>query len=267
MSNGIPGTGGWFVRRGKNSFGPYSWDQVVEHARAGRIGKSDMLFDPSAGAWAKAPAVASLFGPGGAAAGSAVGLSAAAKAAAILVAVLAVGLAAALMVVVDTGPMWSLAGLTPSDYIENSVNQVIDQANHPEQQTASAALPPEGVCYKGTFDSVEAESATKNLTYSDTCYLWVYTGENGTQAKFSYGDGLVDGWPGTQSTVPPSGLWGSYTFTNPRSLVEIVEIRAQLSEATARGTIKNTTRIGSFKEGTFSAQRIPYEEYRAAVID
>jgi hypothetical protein len=226
-----------------------------------------MLFDPSVGTWAKAPAVAALFGPGGAATGMAVGLSAAAKTAAVIVAALAVGLAAAVGMLAWSSPTWGLFGITPGTFVEDSVNQVVGQANAPAEQTASAALPPEGVCYKGTFDSVVAESATQDLTYSDTCYLWVYTTDTGTQAQFNYGDTLGDGWPGTHSTVPPNGIWGVYTFSNPRSLVEIVEIKVQLGEDSAQGTIRNTNDVGSFKEGTFTAKRVTYEEYKATVLD
>jgi hypothetical protein len=34
---------GWYVSRKGQTFGPYSWDQIAQHASVGRIGKADMI--------------------------------------------------------------------------------------------------------------------------------------------------------------------------------------------------------------------------------
>ncbi len=256
------GTGGWFVRRGSRSYGPYSWDQIVEHARAGRIGTRDSLFDPATGAWSRAPKVASLFGPGGAATGTLVGLTAAKIAVAIvLILATVIGIGLALVFVNDSST-------TPQEYLEESLWSISEAVDDEADSTRVVALPPEGVCYKGTFDSTWLESASQTYNRSDTCYLWVYATEDGTYANFSFGDSFVDGWPGAMQDGPVHDIWGEYTFSNPDSLVEVVRIEVGLDEdSMTEGSITNTNDVGNFKSGTFSGGRVSYEEYRDAVID
>ena len=81
--------GAWHVTRGGQTFGPYTWEEVVHHTNGGRIGRGDKLFDPRSGTWAKPSKVPGLLGPGGAATIPA-GLAAYAMTAAVILGLLAV---------------------------------------------------------------------------------------------------------------------------------------------------------------------------------
>lgn len=52
---------GWYVSRGGEVFGPYTWDRVLEHAHAGLITPDDLVMRPGSDAWVRANEVPALF--------------------------------------------------------------------------------------------------------------------------------------------------------------------------------------------------------------
>jgi hypothetical protein len=250
-----PPTSGWYVTRKGQQYGPYSWDEIAHHAQAGRIGHRDKILDPRTGAWAKPKQVPGLFGAGGAATVPA-GISTA-----TLVAVgIVIGLAACL------GALMAYQLVRPDSLVNAWVQSITSpQRQQPATSASDDEIPPEGLAYKGTFnyESLEGQG-TPNLQHTEECWLWIYTDENGTFASFNYGEYAVDGWP-----VELAAKSGSqYTFrSSDRSLVEEVEIVVNASETQAAGTVRNTTDISSFVKGSFTCSPIPYDQYRAEVID
>ncbi len=244
----------WYVARGDQTYGPYTWAQMVENARGGRIGKRDKILDPRTGVWTKAPKLSSLFGPGGAA-GVSLGLSAATK--------LAVGIVLGLALVFATvmSPyMWGedidLEYLT--DLLGDAVSATQSDAT---VTSASTTLPPEGIAFKGTFqwDSAEGGGA-KDISHTDPCYLWIYTTDDGTAASFDFG--TVDGWPVFLVTKAGS----EYVFeSSDRSLVERVRIVADVTDTSVSGKVTKINKVGSFLSGTFTGTSITYEQYKAEV--
>jgi hypothetical protein len=253
-----PPQNGWFVSRGGQQYGPYDWDQLVRHAGAGRIARSDRIFDPRTGAWAKPSQVSGLFGRGGAAAKPA-GLSTAAKIAAGAV------LATALLMVGAT-TVW-IASSTPGFVREyGTVEGMMQAATRDDApKSATAEVPPEGLVFKGTFDSVTAEGVgAKDLSHSDQAYLWIYTTDEGTAASLDYGEYYVDGWP--VYLVSNSG--SRFVFeSSDRSLVERVRIEVDVSGDSATARVTTIDRIGSFRRGAFRGTSAPYEQYHDDVIE
>ena len=243
---------GWQITRGGKTYGPYSWDQLVEHAAGGRITKRDKILDPRTGAWTKPTEISGLFGPGGAAVAPA-GMTAAAK--------IAVGVVIGLALILGAGAYVVL--IPPEHWV--SAGQIISHDTRPAPDVSTGqGIPPEGLAYKGTFrwQSLEGEGIP-NLWHDDECWLWIYTYEDGTAASFNYGEHAIDGWP--VFLKAQSGT--HYTFESGRSYVESVRIRVTADDAGMSGTVVTIDHIGSFVDGSFSGAPITYEQYRAEVID
>lgn len=239
----------WHVTRGGQTYGPYTWAQIAEHARGGRIGRGDKIYDPRNTAWIKPSKVPGLFGPGGVAAAP-VGLSAAIK--------LAVGIVVALAVVlgmVTSLYLWN-DGMD-SQHITDALDGIVaDVAQDTSSVTAATAVvPPEGLAFKGTF-SWQSENGDK---YNDPCYLWIYAYDGSTCADFDFG--TVDGWP----LYLKSQSGSQYVFEmSDRSTVGRVKMTVGITDTSASGKITNIDwHADSFSLGTFTGTAIPYEQYKA----
>jgi len=237
----------WHVTRGGQTYGPYTWEQIAEHARGGRIGRGDKIFDPRNGAWMKSSKVPGLFGPGGVAA-TPVGVSVAAK--------VAVGIILGLAIV--------LGAVTSILYMPTSLSSLLGRfeegaaiVKHHETPVTSAVaeMPPEGFTFKGTFKWESKEG----VGHDDPCYLWIYNFEDGTCADFDFG--TVDGWP--LYLVSQTG--SHYVFEmSTRSKVGRVKMTVDVTDTSASGTITNINWVAdSFSHGTFTGTAIPYEQYKS----
>jgi hypothetical protein len=84
-------------------------------------------------------------------------------------------------------------------------------------------------------------------------------------AKFSFGEYLVDGWP----VYLVSNTDNRYIFeSSSRSFVEEVRITFDITDTDIKGTVKNITPdISTFVQGSFEGEEIPFEEYKAEVLD
>jgi len=243
----------WQVQRGGKTYGPYTWEQIVEHSRGGRIGRRDKILDPRTGAWTKPAQVSGLFGPGGAAATS-LGLTAVAKVAVGVLLGLAIVLGAVTSIVYMPMSFPQLAGL----FDEGAA--IVQQNDVPVTSAAGGVLPPEGLAFQGKFryQTVETQSAAGVLWWDDPCCLWIYMYEDAVCASFDFG--LNDGWP--VYLVSQEGQ--HYVFeSSERSLVERVRVVVDITETSMSGTVTNINGVSSFMDGTFTGAAITYEEYRA----
>ncbi len=252
----------WYVARGGKTFGPYTWEQIAEHASGRRIGRRDKIYDPRSGAWLDSAKVPGLFGPGGVATAP-VGLTMAAKVAAGILMGLAIVLATVMSI-----SAW--AGGLSLDYLSEIMQESVRFAQEdPQVTTPKATLPPEGLTFKGTFKWESEEGpGLQNLWHEDTCYLWIHTvvGENGTDevTMCSFDFGTVDGYP----TYLVSQSGSHYVFeSSERSLVERVRIVVDVTDTGATGTITKINDVASFIGGTFTTKKIPYEQYKTEVLD
>lgn len=246
----------WHVQRGSQTYGPYTWEQIVEHTSGGRIGRRDKILDPRTGTWAKASQVPGLLGPGGAAVIPA-GLAVAAK---VAVGVL-LGLAIVLGVLTSIKYMPTSLGAVKMWFDEGS--SIVAQ-NDTSVTAATAVVPPEGLAFKGMFHYQTAEKDAPDgvLRWDEPCYLWIYMYDDGTCASFDFGTN--DGWPVYLVTQDGS----HYVFeSSDRSLVERVRVVVDITETSMSGTVTNITDISSFIDGTFTGTTITYEQYRAEVLD
>ncbi len=243
----------WHVARGGQTYGPYTWEQIVEHTSGGRIGRRDKILDPRTGTWAKPSQVPGLLGSGGAAVIPA-GLSVAAK--------VAVGVILGLAIV--------LGVVTSIRYMPTSLDEVkmwfdtgsgIVAQNDTPITAATAVVPPEGLAFKGTFhyQTAERDAPGGALQWDDPCYLWIYMYDDGTCASFDFG--TVDGWPVYLLTQAGS----HYVFESSKdSMVERVRVVVDITDTSMSGTVTNITpEISSFMDGTFTGQAITYEQYKA----
>nr|MDA3937109.1 hypothetical protein [Actinomycetota bacterium] len=243
-------------------YGPYTWDQLAEHASGGRIGRADKILDPRTGAWAKSSKVPGLFGSGGVAAAP-VGLTAAAKAIAFvtIMLVLVAGGAAVFQYSIPGGYFYEFYKDPPTGEgdLVAGVTEFVERDDLTPMATA-AAIPPEGLTFRGTFDyeNTERDAPGGVLKHSDPCWLWIYTTDEGTAADFDFN--TVDGWP--VYLVSSSG--GHYVFeSSVRSLVERVRVVVNVTSTGMRGSVTNINNVSSFKSGTFTGEVITYEEYKA----
>jgi len=249
---------GWYVARGGKTYGPYSWDQIAEHASGRRIGKADKILDPRTGAWSKPAQVPGLFGVGGVATAP-VGLTTAAKIAIAVILILALGMAGVAVIAIPS----TTPGFVKEVDLVTGVVEIVGRDDSTKSQTA--VVPPEGLVYKGTFNWVSEEGeGLKDLTGSDQCYLWIYTTDDGTSASFNYGEHWIDGWP--VFLVSQSGT-GWVFESSEDSMVERVRIVTSVTDAGATGEITNINGVRAFIRGDFTAKRSTYEAYRADVID
>jgi len=240
----------WQLARGGQTYGPYTWEQIVEHARGGRIGRGDKLLDPRTGVWVKPSKVPGLFGRGGAATAPA-GLSAAAMFAAGIIVILAVVLVSVLflqppeIVVVD--------GTVPAFPTTPSANP------------GTAVMGPEGFAFKGTYRWEEKNDPTNNWE-EGPCYLWIYTNESGTWVSFHF---QVDvgylRWE--DRDLPLTTETGShYVFESDPVLTSVDQWKmvVDITDTGMSGTVTNITpQIGSFVGGSFTGVAISYEQYQA----
>lgn len=252
----LPGSqNAWYVARGGQTFGPYTWEQMAEHARGGRIGRGDKVLDPRSGSWARPTEIPGLFGSGGAAAAP-VGVTAAVKAIAVLVISLAVLATGATVFAYSTGGWLRVYEKDPLA----GVREYVDATSTP---SATAVVPPEGLAYKGTFKWESAEGVgLKDLQHEDQCYLWIHTTDDGTQATLTYGPLLLDEYHAYLVTQNGS----SWVFESPeRSLVGRVRIAVDMTDSGMSGTVSRIDHVGAFLGGTLSGTRITYEQYKAAI--
>ena len=237
----------WHVTRGGQTYGPYTWEQIAEHARGGRIGRGDKIFDPRNGVWTKPTQVPGLFGPGGVATVP-VGISAAAKVAVGIVLGLVFILSAAFLFMWRTDPAWWMKAGQHIAHNDTPITSI------------KAEVPPEGLTYKGTFHWQSTEGPdVPHLWHDDPCYLWIYTVDDGTAANFDFG--TVDGYP----VYLVSHTGSNYVFeSSNRSRVEHVRIIANVTDTSMSGSVTNITPdTSSFVDGTFTGTAIPYEQYQA----
>ena len=118
--------------------------------------------------------------------------------------------------------------------------------------------------FKCNFNWTEQDGSRTDKEQS-ICYLRIQQTEEGTQAMFNYGEYLVDGWP----IFPVSNTNNTYILeSSKRSLVERVRIVVDIKDDKISGTVTNITPdISTFVEGSFSGESIPFEEYKAKVLD
>lgn len=133
----------------------------------------------------------------------------------------------------------------------------------PETTSQSAEMPSEGLTFKGTFNWEEKDGIRDED--KSTCYLWIHTIDDGTMAKFSFGEYLVDGWP--VFLVTHTGE--QYVFeSSDNSLVERVRIIVDVTDTGMSGTIENITpEISNFVRGSFTGESISYELYSVEVLN
>ncbi len=246
----------WFVARKGQQYGPYTWDQIAEHASGGRIGRADKILDPRTGAWAKPAKVPGLFGAGGVAA-TPVGLTAAAKVIAFITISAAVLVGGATSFHYSTGNGW--LRVFDKDPIAG-VAEFVERDDLSDMDTAAAAIPPEGLAFRGTFDyeTTERDAPGGVLKHSEPCWLWIRTTDEGTAASFDYGG--VSGWP----VYLTRNAGGYYAFeSSDRSLVERVRITVDVTSTRMRGSVTKINNVSSFRSGTFSGDAITYEEWKA----
>ena len=239
------------MTRGGETYGPYTWEQIAEHARGGRIGRGDKIFDPRNGAWMKPSKVPGLFGPGGVATVP-VGISAAAKA--------MVGLIISMAVIMGLASiyLWNYNDMD-SEFVKETYEGIMTSVQSDVPVAANSAqegIPPEGLAFKGTFTWEDEYGFT-----TDPCYLYIYnyTPDDVTIADFDFG--IVDGWP--LYLVSQSGT--SYTFRmSDRSTVGKVQMTVNIVGDAATGNITNIDWVAdSFKQGSFTTTAITYEEYKS----
>ncbi|MFC1640712.1 hypothetical protein ACFL2D_01535 [Patescibacteria group bacterium] len=129
----------------------------------------------------------------------------------------------------------------------------------------SADIAPEGLTFKGTFKWEEKDGARSED--NSICYLWIHTTDDGTIAKFSYGEHLIHGWP----VFLAEQTGGHYVFKSAgpdRNYVEEVKITVDVTDTGMSGTVENTTiEISNFVRGSFTGESISYELYAAEVLD
>jgi len=263
----LPGT--WHVARGGQTYGPYTWEQIVEHTRGGRISRGDKLFDPRSGVWAKPSKIPGLLGPGGAAT-IPWGLAAVVMTAAVIVALLAVLFAWMLT------PKEPLPGLGIADNpIEISfvtlptVPPGTTPATVPSGTTPPTGLTaPEGLTFKGTYRSEwkERDAPGGSLWSDGPCYLWIFTTESGTVASFDFLENIGDPtWDGRDWLPLVSHTGSHYVFeSSSLTLVDKWRLVVDVTDTGMSGTVTNITpEIGTFIRGDFSGQSITYEQYQA----
>jgi len=120
---------------------------------------------------------------------------------------------------------------------------------------------PDELIFECNFEWENKENYGENKSL---CYFKsIQTADEGTAAKFSFGEYLNDGWPVylTQQTE------GHYIFdSSERSFVERVRIIIDVTDTWIVGTIENTTPdTGYFVRGSFTGKPITIEQYRAAI--
>ncbi len=237
----------WHLTRGGQTYGPYTWEQIVQHARGGRIGRGDKLLDPRTNTWVKPSKVPGLFGPGGAATAS-VGLSKAAK--------IAAGIVLGMAILLGAYATLRFFGTDPATWLDKGMG--IAQNTTPVT-TTKAVMAPEGLTYKGTLRYQELGGpGVPNSWTEETCYLGIHTTDDGTFADLSFGS--VENFP--VLLVRNSGP--NYVFESPSgSLVARVEIIAWATDTDVSGTVTTLNDVGSFVSGTFSGEAISYEQYGA----
>ncbi|MDA3935711.1 MAG: DUF4339 domain-containing protein [Actinomycetota bacterium] len=243
----------WHVARGGQTYGPYTWEQIVEHTRGGRIGRGDKILDPRTGTWAKPSQVPGLLGPGGAAATS-VGLAAVAK--------FAVGIILGLAIVLGAvATIWYMPlSLQQAKNMFDEGSEIVRQNDTPVTSATGGVVPPEGLAFKGMFryQTAEKDAPDGVLWWDDPCCLWIYMYDGAMCASFDFG--FNDGWPVYLVTQDGS----HYVFqSSDRSRVEEVKIVVDITETNMSGTVTNITDISAFIDGTFTGTAITYEQYKA----
>lgn len=140
--------------------------------------------------------------------------------------------------------------------------KIPDTAAFPETTSEATELSSEGLTFKGTFNYEKLDGGVKND--SDTCYLRIHMTDTGTQAKFSFGEYQIDGWP----VFLISKSDNHYVFESSKnSFVERVRLIVDVTDTGMTGTVENLTDISSFVKGNFTGDSIPYEQYKADVLD
>lgn len=153
--------------------------------------------------------------------------------------------------------------LSPQFEIKNGMVEIPDYLTDTTPNTSTEKTDTEQLTFKSTFKWEEKDGARPED--NSICYLWIYTTQEGTMAKFSYGDYLIDGWP--VFLVSPPGR--SYVFeSSENSFVERVRISVDVTDTGMTGTVTNITpEISNFVSGTFTGEAISFEQYTAEVID
>ncbi len=161
----------------------------------------------------------------------------------------------------------TLAGLfyfNPWDFInKNDQLNIPESTAFPETESESTGLTSEGITFKGRFKWEESDGSIRN--YESDCYLRIFSNEYGTQAKFTFGEYMVDGWP----VFLVSKSNDRYILeSSDNSFVERVRIVADVNNSEVSGTVKNITPdISSFVKGEFTGKSIPFDQYAAEVMD
>lgn len=253
----------WHLSRGGQTYGPYTWEQVVEHTRAGRIGRGDKLFDPRSGVWARPSKIPGLLGPGGAATIPA-GLAA--------VSMTAVGIVITLALLVASILYFLIPSDTPSATLEaNPGSRIVQQGAAASSTSPTVVMAPEGFTFKGTYTAewAERDAPGGTLVAAGPCYLWIFTTESGTRATFKFLKNIdIDhpSWDG-RTWIPLVSHTGShYVFQSSSSTrVDKWKLVVDITDTGMSGTIRNIDfpDIGSFVGGSFSGQSISYEQYQA----
>jgi len=252
MQPTTPGT--WHVARGGQTYGPYTWEQIVEHTSGGRIGRYDKILDPRTGAWVKPSQVPGLLGSGGAAVIPA-GLSTVAKiAVGILLSLATVTALVALSIqyAQTTNEDWSL-----NNWVDTWVSGTV-QDDTPVTSATGGVVPPEGLAFQGMYHYQNSEGDR-----DVPCRLWIYMYDGATCASFDYD---IHDWP--VYLVSQDG--SHYVFeSSTRSFVERWRIEVDITETSMSGTItsiENTREeriVGPVTSGTFTGTAITYEQYQA----
>jgi hypothetical protein len=153
--------------------------------------------------------------------------------------------------------------LSPMFEIKDGKVEIPETLNETTNTTTVKDTTDEELTYKGTFTWEELDSS--QTEYTSTFYLRIQTFEGERMAKFSFGEYLVDGWP----VYLVSNTDNRYIFeSSSRSFVEEVRITFDITDTDIKGTVKNITPdISTFVQGSFEGEEIPFEEYKAEVLD